>query len=159
MADIGTILKELRGSMSLREASKQIGISHTYLDTLEKGYDKRSGKPIKPTPETLKLIAKAYNYPYRELMILAGYIDDVNKQNDGNSRSELTPKDEKDIAKRMEQIKNDLEHTDGLAFDGEPLSDEAKDSFLEAMEFIVRQTKKINKKYIPKKYRKGDDDE
>lgn len=73
---IGELLRELRGKESLRDASKRIGISHTYLDTIEKGYDKRSGNPVNPTPETLKLISKAYNYPYKKLMELAGYIDD-----------------------------------------------------------------------------------
>lgn len=73
---IGELLRNLRGKESLRDASKRIGISHTYLDTIEKGYDKRSGNPVNPTPETLKLISKAYNYPYKKLMELAGYIDD-----------------------------------------------------------------------------------
>lgn len=73
---IGELLRDLRGKESLRDASKRIGISHTYLDTIEKGYDKRSGNPVNPTPETLKLISKAYNYPYKKLMELAGYIDD-----------------------------------------------------------------------------------
>jgi len=44
MNELGKYLKELRGEKSLREAAKQIGISHTYLDTIEKGFDKRSKK-------------------------------------------------------------------------------------------------------------------
>jgi len=72
---LGNLLKELRGKESLRDASKRIGISHTYLDTLEKGVDKRSGSIVKPSPETLKMIAEAYNYGYEELMVKAGYIE------------------------------------------------------------------------------------
>lgn len=75
MNKLGDLLKELRGKESLREASKRIGISHTYLDTIEKGFDKRSGKPVKPTPETLKLLSEAYDHPYEDLMIIAGYIE------------------------------------------------------------------------------------
>lgn len=75
METLGELLKRLRGKESLRDASKKIGISHTYLDTIEKGFDKRTGKNIHPTPETLKLIAKAYNYDYEELMIKAGYLN------------------------------------------------------------------------------------
>lgn len=67
-------------------------------------------------------------------------------------------KDEKDIAKRLEEIQKELENSDGLAFYGDPLSDEAKDSFLDAMDFILHQTKKINKKYTPKKYRKEENE-
>ena len=75
MKTLGELLKELRGSESLRDASKRIGISHTYLDTIEKGYDKRSGKHVNPTPETLKLLSKAYNYDYKELLVKAGYLE------------------------------------------------------------------------------------
>ena len=75
MEKLGELLKRLRGKESLRDAGKRIGISHTYLDTVEKGFDKRSGKPVKPTPETLKLISQGYNYDYEELMKVAGYLD------------------------------------------------------------------------------------
>lgn len=75
MKTLGELLKELRGKESLRDASKRIGISHTYLDTIEKGFDKRSGKHVNPTPETLKLLSNAYNYDYEKLMIHAGYLD------------------------------------------------------------------------------------
>ncbi|MFP7483351.1 helix-turn-helix domain-containing protein [Priestia filamentosa] len=69
----------------------------------------------------------------------------------------LTEKDEKDIAKRMEKFKEDLTKTDGLSFYGEPMSEEALESFLDAVEYTMRQTKRINKKYIPKKYREDKD--
>ena len=148
MEKLNEIIRSLRGKESLRNAAKRIGISHTYLDTIEKGYDKRSGKEVKPTPETLKLISKAYNYPYKKLMIAAGYIDEGN-----SSFDQLTEKDEKDIAKRLQNFKKEIEQSDGLAFSGEPLSEEAKESLIESMEYIFRQTQKINKKYVPKKYR------
>lgn len=89
MKTLGELLKELRGKESLRDASKRIGISHTYLDTIEKGFDKRSGKHVNPTPETLKLLSKAYNYDYEELMILAGYLD--------NSQDSTIDKEEADF--------------------------------------------------------------
>lgn len=146
MKSLGEYLKNLRGNESLRDASKRIGISHTYLDTIEKGYDKRSGKHVNPTPETLKLISKAYMCDYEFLMSLAGYIKLEDESND-------YLRDEIDIAKRLKQFERDLENSDGLAFDGEPLSDEAKESLLESVELLFRQTQRINKKYTPKKYR------
>ncbi|MRT18186.1 helix-turn-helix transcriptional regulator, partial [Vitellibacter sp. q18] len=85
MSDIGKLLKELRGNESLREASKRIGISHTYLDTIEKGFDKRSGKHVNPSPDTLRLISKAYKYPYIKLLRLAGYIDEANEEEEFES--------------------------------------------------------------------------
>lgn len=85
MEKLGDIIRGLRGKESLRDASKRIGISHTYLDTIEKGYDKRSGSPVNPTPDTLKLLSKAYNYPYQELMEVAGYIDEEKIDRDKKS--------------------------------------------------------------------------
>ena len=69
-----------------------------------------------------------------------------------NSHKSQT-KDERDIAKRLKQFEEELEQSEGLAFDGEPMSDEAKESLLESMELLFRQTQRINKKYTPKKYR------
>ncbi|WP_129721395.1 helix-turn-helix domain-containing protein [Xylanivirga thermophila] len=64
--------KELK--LSIRKAADLIGISHSYLNILEKGVDPRTNAPIKPTPETLSLISEAYKIDYNELMIAAGYI-------------------------------------------------------------------------------------
>ena len=60
--------------LSLRKAAKLIGISHSYLNNLEKGIDPNTKAPVNPTPETLSLISKAYKIDYNELMIAAGYI-------------------------------------------------------------------------------------
>ncbi|MBY7115164.1 helix-turn-helix transcriptional regulator [Bacillus sp. 17RED48] len=73
---------------------------------------------------------------------------DITKDAEG-----FTEKDKKDIGKRMEEIRKDLTDSDGLMFSGEPLTEEALDSLMDAMEYIVKHTQKINKKYIPKKYR------
>lgn len=62
-------------------------------------------------------------------------------------------KEERDIAKRLEKFREEIENSDGLAFSGEPLSDEAKESLIESMDHIFRQTQRINKKYTPKKFR------
>ncbi|MFE4523989.1 helix-turn-helix domain-containing protein [Cytobacillus firmus] len=83
--------------------------------------------------------------------------DYLQGRSDTKKLSGSSEKDEKDIAKRMEQIREDLTKADGLSFHGEPLSEEAVESLMDAMEYIVRQTKMINKKYIPKKYRKDED--
>ena len=72
----------------------------------------------------------------------------------GKSDEALAVKDKKDIAKRMERIKKDLCENEGLSFYGEPISDEAKESLIAALEYIVMDAQKKNKKYIPTKYRK-----
>lgn len=50
-----------------------------------------------------------------------------------------------DIAKRLEAFKEDLENSNGLSFDGEPMTDTAKESLLESMELLLKQTQRINK--------------
>lgn len=67
----------------------------------------------------------------------------------------LNKKDERDIAKTLAQLKETLENQEGLMFDGDPMSQEAKDSILAAMELGLQAAKLKNKeKYTPKKYKK-----
>lgn len=73
-------------------------------------------------------------------------------------RNILSEKDERDIAKDIEKLKEKLKLSEGLMFDGEPATEEAIQSVLDAMAFGVRQAKIINKKYTPKKYLKNDGD-
>ena len=69
--------------------------------------------------------------------------------------SELTARDEKDIAKILEQTKEQLLSLEGLMFDGDPASPEAINSILDAMQIGMEMAKKKNKeKYTPKKYKK-----
>ncbi|MEK5521875.1 helix-turn-helix transcriptional regulator [Heyndrickxia sp. FSL W8-0423] len=98
-----------------------------------------------PSADKLKKVADYFG-------VTVDYL--LNENDDTESiKSTLTPKDQNDIEKRMKQIKNDLESSDGLMFSGEPMSEEAVESLLSAMDYIVTQTKIINKKYIPKKHR------
>lgn len=72
-----------------------------------------------------------------------------------NSKKTLTPKDEKDIEKILEQTREQLMNQEGLMFDGDPASPEAIDSILSAMQIGMELAKKKNKeKYTPKKYKK-----
>jgi len=152
MKKLGELLKELRGKESLRNASERIGISHTYLDTIEKGFDKRSGKPVKPTPDTLKLISKAYDCSYEELMKVAGYIENKIPQ---VNVPKLTPKEENDIAKKLENILDSMETDTALSFNGEPMDEETKELVRAAIESNLILTKQLaKKKFTPKKYRK-----
>ncbi|WP_342546659.1 XRE family transcriptional regulator [Lysinibacillus sp. FSL K6-4013] len=73
---LGELLKELRGDESLRDAAKRIDITYSYLAILERGTDRRTGNPIKPTPETLQRITYAYKYDYFKLIEVAGFSDD-----------------------------------------------------------------------------------
>ena len=68
----------------------------------------------------------------------------------------LTAKDERDIARDLERIRQALENEDTIMFDGDPMSDEARDSIMNAIALGLQAAKLKNKeKYTPKKYRKG----
>ena len=60
---IGQIIRQLRGNKSLREFAAQCGISHTALDAIECGYNKRTKKPTHPQATTLQSIANAAGVP------------------------------------------------------------------------------------------------
>lgn len=58
----GEYLRELRGKMSLREASRKTGLSHTYIRDLE------LGKKNDPSHDTLAKLANAYGVKYGDLL-------------------------------------------------------------------------------------------
>src|SRR5699024_8313556 len=94
-------LREERGYLQKFVADK-VGVRSNTLSGYESG--SRS-----PDPEMLVELANFYN-------VTTDYL--LGETNDPN----LTAKDEKDIAKRMEKIKRDLTDGDGLSFYGEPMS-------------------------------------
>lgn len=74
--NLGEFLKELRGDEGLRDAAERMDITYSYLAMLERGKNRRTGNPIKPTPETLQQIANAYKYDYLKLIEVAGFSND-----------------------------------------------------------------------------------
>ncbi|WP_063565451.1 helix-turn-helix transcriptional regulator [Paenibacillus sp. O199] len=84
--ELGELLRELRlaKSWSVRKAGEESGISYPSISNFENGIHSSSKNPIKPSPEQLKKLAAAYNYPYNLLMIKAGYGEFVE-----NKHSEL----------------------------------------------------------------------
>ncbi|MGE7273555.1 helix-turn-helix domain-containing protein [Brevibacillus panacihumi] len=104
MHSIGETLKRLRGKRSLREMEKITGISHTYLSSLEKGVDPRTGKERKPSPETLHKIASALGVDYLGLIEEAGYLFEAY---DEKSKSALLAIYKK-TSENIKAIKNEL---------------------------------------------------
>lgn len=131
-------LREAKG-LSQKELADRLNINRST-------YARYETSSTQPDYDILNAIANFYDVSVDYLL---GRINEINKPL-------LTEKDESDIAKRLKQFEADLENSDGLAFDGEPMSDEAKESLLESMELLFRQTQRINKKYTPKKYREDE---
>lgn len=66
----------------------------------------------------------------------------------------LTKKDERDIARDVETIMSRLADGDGLMFDGDPMSDEARESMLNAIRLGLEAAKIRNKaRFTPTKFK------
>jgi transcriptional regulator with XRE-family HTH domain len=67
----------------------------------------------------------------------------------------LSLKDERDIAKKLENILDAMDSDTALSFDGEPMDEETKELVRAAIESNLKLTKQLAKrKFTPKKYRK-----
>ncbi|MFJ7665559.1 helix-turn-helix domain-containing protein [Lysinibacillus sp. NPDC097195] len=150
----GKILAGLRKERKLSQydLAEKMNLSRGQIANYEQG--KRQ-----PDFDTLEKFADFFGV---STDLLLGRFKDITEQNLSGFKSnsvdiEKLDKDERDVAKRMAELREDLSSATGLLFDGEPMSDEAKESLLEAMEFGVRLAKKNNKKYIPNKYRDKED--
>lgn len=84
-----------------------------------------------------------------ELANIENIIEQLKKRRQPIQQPNKVDKYDHDIAKRLEVFKNEIEHSDGLFFNGEPISEEAKESLIESLDHICRQTQRINKKYTP----------
>ncbi|GIN39003.1 helix-turn-helix domain-containing protein [Heyndrickxia oleronia] len=150
MSTLGERLRELR-KVRVKKSQKEFGNIFGLSESAIGMYERNERKPDYETLEKFAAyLDTSVNY------LITGKEVETAKSTDRGNR--ISDKDEKDIAKRMEQIKKDLTTEDGLLFNGEPMSEEAVESFLEAMEYAIRQTQRMNKKYIPKKYREDNNE-
>ena len=119
----------------ISKLEKELGFSNGYISQLRKG--------VSPADRLEKI------------SIFLGVTTTYLMTGEENSEKSLTPKDEKDIEKILEQTREQLMNQEGLMFDGDPASPEAIDSILSAMQIGMELAKKKNKeKYTPKKYKK-----
>lgn len=67
---LGELIKKYReeNNLSLRDFATRCNLSYTYISMLEKNKDYRTGKPIAPTLDSVKDIAKAMNMSIDELL-------------------------------------------------------------------------------------------
>lgn len=141
-------IKQLRKEMKKTQAdmAEIIGVSRPAYTAYELGNRE-------PDYQTLERLAEIFGVTVDYLL---GKSDSKSLTADG-----YTLKEEKDMKKRIDKIKEDLlnGNADGLLFDGEPMSEETIESIISAMEYAEKQATLINRKYTPKKYRKDIDSE
>lgn len=145
---LGKRLKTLRKEKNLtqEELGRKINVTKVSIS----GYENNNRSP---DTETLQNIADFFDVSVDYLL---GRTDDPNPLH--KPLPELTTKDEKDIAKDIEDIINNI-NTDGYAnFDGrsiEELDEEDKELLKQSLENSMRLAKRLAKeKFTPKKYKK-----
>lgn len=81
---LGDLIKSFRekNKMSQRDFAKLCNLSHTYIAALEKNIDSRTGKPIAPTLDTVKYVAKAMNMPIEDVLHLLDDDQEFNLKDD-----------------------------------------------------------------------------
>ena len=145
MYDIFMQLMEEKGVTAYRVA-KDTGITQATLSRWKTG-------KVSPSIETLQVLAEYFGVTIDYLM--GNTHADEQTPPETQKAPTLNKKDERDIAKTLEQLRETLENEEGLMFYGDPMSNEAKESILAAMKLGVQAAKLKNKeKYTPKKYKK-----
>lgn len=147
----GDRLKQLRKESGLTQLdlSKKIGIVRSAISNYETNR-------TMPDPTTLNELAQLFDVSTDYLL---GRVDSYSKHNAVSNNDSFSPnltsKDEKDIAKKLEEIINSMNTEDGLMLYNNDLDDETKELLIASIERTLRQAKLIAKeKFTPKKYRK-----
>ena len=143
MASFKDMLKYLRTreNLSQSELAEKLNIAKSTVSMYEVG--KRE-----PDFETLEVIADFFNV---DMNFLLGKEDPENKD------ALLSSKDERDIAKDLDNIMFKLTSGENgpANYNGDELDPEAAELFREELELALKRLKIINKeKYTPKKYKK-----
>lgn len=124
----------------ISKLEKDLGFSNGYIGQLRKG--------VFPS-DRLVLIANYLNVSPDYLMTGETPVE--------KKEVTLTPRDERDIAKDLDNIMEKLSAGEAgpASYNGEELDPEAAELFRDELEIALRRLKIINKeKYTPKKYKK-----
>lgn len=134
----------LKNNITPYKVSKETGVSQSTLSDWKRGIST-------PKPDKLQKIADYFGVPLTYFLLESANASDAEKSQD------LTAKDERDIARDMENIRSKLlSGSDGpLSYDGEPIPEEDAELLLGQIELMMRRLKPINKeKYNPNKNKK-----
>lgn len=144
-------LKKLREehNMSQSKLAKAIGVAQSTVGMWESG---------KNNPEYATLLKIADIFGVSIDYLTGNDNTATHTENNDKTKKDLTSKDNRDIAKDMERIREKLiNKEDGPAsFDGENISEESAELLLTQIESMLRTIKVINKeKYNPYKNKEG----
>ncbi|MCD9026013.1 helix-turn-helix domain-containing protein [Cohnella silvisoli] len=133
---IGKNVKMYRKQRKLtqHELAEKATLSRSYLADLE-------ADRYNPSVDTLKTIADALQIRVHELL------------DEGNEQM-LSPREERDIATKLESMMSELESDVALSFHGEPMDEEERELLRISLENSLRLSRQMaKKKFTPNKYR------
>lgn len=124
--------------------AKETGVTTATLTSWKQG---------KYTPKREKL-QKIADYFGVSIEYLLGDLTDETNSSESKPYYELTDKNQRDIAKELDKLMNDLSNDSSLAFMGEPMDEEDRELLRISLENTLRMSKEMaKKKFTPKKYR------
>lgn len=134
-------IKELRKSKKLTQVAfcKIIGITQGALS----GWENERYEP------DLKSLHKMADYFEVTVDYLLGReSDESNRSTQLNDKydNQLSARDRKDVAKRLDEVIGDMERNEALMFDGEPMDEETKELVKIAIEESIKMAKVMAKK-------------
>ena len=148
MSNIGEILRNNRESnnLTLKQLAEISGVGPSTISDIE------NGKAKHPRMDTLEKLASAFQISVNDFF--DNKADSDKKLNNKNSII-LTEKDRRDIEKKVEATKAELEKEQSLMLSGYPVEENEWDLIKNAIRNGLEYAKKVNKeKYTPKKYKK-----
>ena len=137
----GKRIRKLRLEQNLKQKdlAAKLGISTSSVGMYER-------EERQPDVETLKKIADFFNVS----------IDYILGNSDKRGHSELTYKDNRNIAKTLDMLKDQIDNNESgeLNYNGIEVTDDDAGLLMDALDMALRRIKKKNKeKYTPKKYK------
>lgn len=152
--DMGKKLRELRDARGLtqREVANAVGVTEATVSRWESGHINNMRR------DKIESLAKVLQV---SPLVIMGRDDESPAPPTTPSPSapyhpELTKRDERDIEKRLQAIRDDLDSESGIALLGDhPLTEDEKEQLLIPIRSGLETARLIaKKKYTPKKYRK-----
>jgi transcriptional regulator with XRE-family HTH domain len=130
MESFGSYMRHLRKSrgLTLKQVETQAKVSNAYISQIERGLRKP------PHPDILKRLAKTYDVPHRELLVVAGYLEEDSAE---------TAK-RREIEEAYEHVRTDPTFKQGTRLKGTHVS-------LETKRFIVEMYEKLTQRNLLKR--------
>ena len=138
MRRIAMLRKEM--GMNQMELAKYLRLSQQTISKYENG-------KADPDKETLIRLSELFNVS----------TDYIIGHSDKRDHSELTYKDNRNIAKTLDVLKDQIDNNESgeLNYNGIEVTDDDAELLMDALDMALRRIKKKNKeKYTPKKYKK-----